>query len=151
MKYLKKFQTNTDYQAFKSGNDWATPNVSVTEENTTIYYNPIVSSLLFPVTLVEGETSENGRLLYEYICNNYEPGASITPNEVIFITENGSTGANTNNTTQVYSIQTINNYNYTYGFTKDYSGISLQNEGRGGSGFTLTPDGYLVFWTVERE
>lgn len=148
MKYLKKFKTNTDYQAFKVSDNWATPNVSVTEENTEIYYNPI--GLSFPVTLVEGTTSENGRLLYEYICNNYEPNVSITPNEVIFITENGSTGANTNDTTQVHSIQTNNNYNSTYGFTKNYSGISLQNEGRAGSGFTLTPDGYLVFWTIEK-
>ena len=32
MKYLKKFQTESDYQTFKSGGDWVTPNISVIEE-----------------------------------------------------------------------------------------------------------------------
>lgn len=40
MKYLKKFQTNADYQAFKNGDDWVTPNVSVIEETSELAYNP---------------------------------------------------------------------------------------------------------------
>lgn len=33
MKYLKRFQTNADYQTFKGGGDWVTPNVSTIEES----------------------------------------------------------------------------------------------------------------------
>jgi hypothetical protein len=39
MKYLKKFQTNTDYQTFKGGSDWLTPNVSAIEEDNGVFYN----------------------------------------------------------------------------------------------------------------
>jgi hypothetical protein len=39
MKYLKKFQTNTDYQTFKESSDWVTPNLSAIEENNSLFYN----------------------------------------------------------------------------------------------------------------
>lgn len=48
MKYLKKFQTNADYQVFKNGSDYVTPNVSLIKENTSgngtnIIFEPFVN------------------------------------------------------------------------------------------------------------
>lgn len=151
MKYLKKFQTNADYQAFKVSSNWVTPNVSVTEDNTIIYYNPIPPQL-FPLTLVEGETSENGRLLYEYICNNYEPEREINITEEINIATNGSTGGvlYDNETVKVVTITTTNNYNYTYGKSITATGVSLiLNQYSAANRFVLTPDGYVTFCSYE--
>lgn len=49
MKYLKKFQTNADYQAFKNSSDWITPNISVIKENTSgndfiVVFEPFVNT-----------------------------------------------------------------------------------------------------------
>lgn len=49
MKHLKKFQTNADYQTFKNGSDYVTPNVSLIKENTsgngsTIVFEPFCQS-----------------------------------------------------------------------------------------------------------
>ena len=45
MKHLKKFQTNADYQTFKSSSDWVTQNVSVIVEDDTIMFNPLASAV----------------------------------------------------------------------------------------------------------
>lgn len=52
MKYLKKFHTNADYQTFKEGDDWVTPNVSTIEEDNGIFYNEILKLISF--TLSDG-------------------------------------------------------------------------------------------------
>lgn len=49
MKYLKKFQTNADYQAFKNSSDWITPNISVIKENDSgndfiVVFEPFVNT-----------------------------------------------------------------------------------------------------------
>lgn len=48
MKHLKKFQTNADYQTFKNGSDYVTPNVILIKENTsgngsTVVFEPFVN------------------------------------------------------------------------------------------------------------
>lgn len=43
MKYIKKFQTNADYQTFKASGDWVTPNVSLIEDNDNIVFEPYVN------------------------------------------------------------------------------------------------------------
>lgn len=66
MKYLKKFQTNADYQTFKGSDDWITPNVSLIEEEI-----PVVIYSIAPITLIEGENGELGVALYEYLNGKY--------------------------------------------------------------------------------
>ena len=39
MKYLKDFSTESEYQAFKSAGDWATPNVSFINKDKRTFYN----------------------------------------------------------------------------------------------------------------
>ena len=40
MKYLKYFETEAEYTAYKDGDDFVIPNVSYTADNNVIYYNP---------------------------------------------------------------------------------------------------------------
>ena len=47
MKYTKIFKTESDYELFKEGDDWITPNISVTEENVSIKYNIIEITFTF--------------------------------------------------------------------------------------------------------
>lgn len=51
MKYLKRFQTNADYQAFKGGDDWLLPNLSAIEDSidSPVRYNPIPQSSTFTI------------------------------------------------------------------------------------------------------
>ena len=39
MKYIKKFQTNADYQTYKGSSDYVTPNVSLVTGNKELFYN----------------------------------------------------------------------------------------------------------------
>ena len=38
MKYIKKFETNADYQTFKGSDDWIMPNVCSIVENEVVKY-----------------------------------------------------------------------------------------------------------------
>lgn len=42
MKHLKLFETETQYESFKSGSDFVLPNVSLIEENERVVYNPFI-------------------------------------------------------------------------------------------------------------
>lgn len=42
MKYLKKFETETAYNTFKTSQDYITPNVSLVTDDNVVYYNPYV-------------------------------------------------------------------------------------------------------------
>lgn len=72
MKYLKKFQTNADYQTFKGSSDYVTPNLSAIVESTpVIIFNSVHFQLQFPITLIEGENGELGTALYDYLLEKY--------------------------------------------------------------------------------
>jgi hypothetical protein len=51
MKYLKRFQNNADYQAFKGGDNWLLPNLSAIEDSIDfpVRYNPIPQSSTFTI------------------------------------------------------------------------------------------------------
>ena len=72
MKYLKKFQTNADYQTFKGSSDYVKPNLSAIVESTpVIMFNSVHFNLQFPVTLIEGANGELGVALYDYLLKKY--------------------------------------------------------------------------------
>ena len=48
MKFLKKFKTDADYQTYKEGESYVTPNVSLVTENNGIHYHPYVPPV--PIT-----------------------------------------------------------------------------------------------------
>jgi hypothetical protein len=83
MKYLKKFQTNTDYQAYKGG--YVTPNVCYVEETEGLVFKPEIienNTLQFPVYLVEGYNSPTD--IMDYLYNKYGICGSIySPVEIV--------------------------------------------------------------------
>lgn len=90
MKHLKKFQTNADYQAFRGGGDWVTPNISIIVEDDSIVYEP----------LVEVKTINYIRISYEeYAPDEYEVifRADFKPASTIhFELDGNSAGLDTN-------------------------------------------------------
>ena len=40
MKYIKLFNTTTEYEAFKNGEDWALPNLSLIEDTYEVKMTP---------------------------------------------------------------------------------------------------------------
>lgn len=72
MKYLKKFQTNTDYQTFKSSSEYVEPNVSVIENDNTIFYEPVKSPTLITFTVNGAEyQAEEGMTFYDWAMSEY--------------------------------------------------------------------------------
>lgn len=69
MKYLKKFSTESEYQTFKNGDDWATPNVSTIDETIRVVYEPIPP--MFPCYLNVGENGEKAVAVYNYLLEKY--------------------------------------------------------------------------------
>lgn len=85
MKYTKIFDTDNDYELFKKGDNWITPNISVTEENISIKY----TEKLFPAYLVTGENGEKGIKIYKYLSEKYSSNsAMLTSNEQIYVDGN---------------------------------------------------------------
>lgn len=73
MKYLKKFQTNADYQAFKSSNDYITPNVSVITKDDTIVFEPfVVPAAVFTFTVNGNQyQAEEGMTWQQFVDSEY--------------------------------------------------------------------------------
>ena len=87
MKYLKKFSTESDYQTFKGGSDWTTPNVSLIEEkvssndNSYIMFNEAESLSTFTVgvcsssVVIEGPYEfKEGMTWDEFLNSEYNNG-----------------------------------------------------------------------------
>lgn len=131
MKYLKKFQTNADYQTFKGSSDYVKPNLSAIVESTPIIiFNSVHFNLQFPVTLIEGENGELGVALYEYLNKKYGTVSNhliVDETFIIHIESYGVVNELTSN--QIGS---------------DGDGYCLYHEG--GSRYTLSSDGSLVFY-----
>lgn len=72
MKYLKIFQTNADYQTFKSSSEYVAPNISVIENDHTIFYEPIKPPTLITFTIVGTEfQAEEGMTFYDWAMSEY--------------------------------------------------------------------------------
>ena len=87
MKYLKKFQTNADYQTFKDGGDWITPNVSLIEgkvssiNNNHIMFNEVELISTFTISVdsassdIEGPYNfKEGMTWGEFLNSKYNNG-----------------------------------------------------------------------------
>ena len=112
MKYINKFPTNADYQAFTEGGD-VTPNICYVEETKGLVIKPKINNggsditTLFPCYLTGSITlsgiidnGEIGKQLYNYLHNNYSYGTwSLASDEKIYV-----------NSTIVNEITISNNY-----------------------------------------
>ena len=68
------------------GDDWATPNVSIIEEEENkCCYTP--SKLLFPCYLIVGDNGDNGVALYQYLTKMYPNSGTATlgESEIIYL------------------------------------------------------------------
>ena len=114
MKYINKFSTNADYQAFTEGGGYVTPNVCYVDETDGLVIKPKVNNggtditVSFPCYL-SGSISplgiiDNGEIgiqLYNYLRNKYSDGIwSLASDEKIYV-----------NSTIVNKIIIYNNYN----------------------------------------
>jgi len=54
MKYIKVFNTDSEYQIFKDGEDYVTPNVSLINDNNAVCFNPIPPPLAGDVAYWDG-------------------------------------------------------------------------------------------------
>ena len=126
MKYINKFSTNADYQAFTEGGGYVTPNVCYVDETDGLVIKPKVNNggtditVSFPCYL-SGSISplgiiDNGEIgiqLYNYLRNKYSDGIwSLASDEKIYV-----------NSTIVNKIIIYNNYsNIVLGehWTMDY-------------------------------
>jgi hypothetical protein len=84
MKYINKFSSNSDYQAFKEGDGYVTPNICYVTESKGLKFKPKVNNggtdtALFPCYLTGSTTPgtiDNGEIgiqLYNYLRNLYFP------------------------------------------------------------------------------
>lgn len=71
MKCTKIFETESDYESFRIGDDWLRPNICVVKNSINIKYN----SKLFPVKLITGNNDILGIEVYNYLIENNINGA----------------------------------------------------------------------------
>ena len=80
MKYIRRFKTSSDYEAFKTSDGYIEPHVIICEDNVE---NPILKEyLLFPITLVEGDNGFKGIELYNYLLNKIGDTYYTTTEEI---------------------------------------------------------------------
>lgn len=79
-KYLKLFETHSEYQTYINGSDKILPNVSYCEDNNDVHYNPYDFSdrYLTFVALEDGTFSCTGSVSYS--LDNGETWIELTPN-----------------------------------------------------------------------
>ena len=83
-KYLKLFDTTSEYNTYINGNDKVLPNVSYCEDNGGIYFNPIEPPSRVIRTIVNVETTANPTALFidldNRAWNNVESALVTRPN-----------------------------------------------------------------------
>ena len=70
MKYLKLFNQASEYEAFKVGDEYVTPNVSYVVENTSVKFNPN-TIVVEPLNLKIGEKYPELLSLLQELYNTY--------------------------------------------------------------------------------
>jgi hypothetical protein len=74
-KYLKKFETHTEYETYIGGQDVILPNVSYCEDQNEVHYNPFVPPFFCKLTLNDGSTIElegSGELTQAMVSDQYK-------------------------------------------------------------------------------
>lgn len=104
MKYIKKFNNLSDYETFKGGEDWITPNVSSIVENTSAKFEPVQIPVTFyigdysytaPYSMTWKQAIDNPELIIshnndEYYGNDFiaDPGANCNIDTTLYYNEN---------------------------------------------------------------
>lgn len=80
MKYLKEFNNISEYNQFKSGSDYITPNVSYTVDTNEVFYNPFIDTTLHVYAV-----SATGELIDYNTADNTAKGVAIVAGEHRFM------------------------------------------------------------------
>ena len=85
MIYLKHFNYDDDYWAFRESEDFILPNVSYAVDTNTVYYNPLVTmpELTFPIYLELGEQGQLGIDVFTYLTLKYGQDAPQNGESVV--------------------------------------------------------------------
>ena len=100
-KYLKLFDTHTDYETYINGQDAVKPNVSYCEDDNGVHYNPYIHD--YSNDYFTTEALESGTI-------SFIIGSGVTTTELTsmsYSTDNGETWNTTNNTDDKSSDLTI--------------------------------------------
>lgn len=128
MKYLKKFSTESEYQTFKNGDDWVTPNVSAIEEDNGLFYNEIPKLISFTVYcggdgFTKEYTAEEGMTWEEWINS----GKYDTSNRLGSIAIRYNAPLNTGGTINAVNCAGAN-YSFYYDLSKPAGGTCAEND-----------------------
>ena len=102
MKYLKKFDRHADYEAYKNGQDYLTPNVSWCVDLDEVHFNKYVRDYSKEYFTIEA--LENGTISF----NIWESMGTEYITSISYSTDNGETWTTTNNTNNKSEHLTIN-------------------------------------------
>ena len=85
MIYLKHFNYDDDYWAFRESEEFILPNVSYAVDTDTVYYNPLVTipELTFPIYLELGEQGQLGVDVFTYLTLKYGQDAPQNGESVV--------------------------------------------------------------------
>ena len=88
MKYIKLFETHSEYETYIGGQDVILPNVSYCEDNNCVHYNPIVPPSRVIKCTINVETTSNLTVLfadwYGTAWNKVESALVTRPNGTTF-------------------------------------------------------------------
>lgn len=106
MKYLKKFEQHSDYETFRGGVEYITPNVSVCVNEDEVHYNPYYDNPILKFTAEEANSTIK--------LNRVGTATTLANASLQYSVDNG---------------ETWNDYTFTQQGTKGYSGdtITLEN------------------------
>lgn len=113
MKYLKKFTNLSDYETFKVGGKYITPNVSLIADDNSVMFNPMIPPKLITFTVIlYGDgftkiyTAEEGMTWENWInCDKYDissPKGTICIKDVL---GNGDMHVNIGGSSYFYSLE----------------------------------------------
>ena len=119
MKYLKDFSTESDYQTFKGGGDWATPNVSFINKDKRIFYNKKSNIFYTLQTIYNIKTSHQalpGMTWDDWVNSEYYTASSdgYFSNESGFVRIEDSILKNSNGESVYMTDTIISGETYTY-------------------------------------
>ena len=87
MKYIRRFENESDYQAFRGGGEWITPNIVYINENSNLHLQPYVEPpYLIIEALEDGLTAKLSKNACEYCVDgdrNWKTLAAGTATETI--------------------------------------------------------------------
>ena len=75
MKYLKKFNQASEYEAFKAGDEYITPNVSFVKDSNEVMFNSVIKQ----IQIFDNTSYDDRKALYDLCFTTAKSENCITP------------------------------------------------------------------------